>query len=192
VGSAAYTIGSTSNYSDNFTTCNVTNGINTNWTSTTGVSGWNCSGGLVGAQVVGSLAYYSAGTWTANQYSQLTCTALVDSTQDCVVMVRMSSSFTGGYFLSDDDPDQAGMGIGLYRNVVTPTQIANYSSYGGSNGDVIYVQIVGTTLTSKLNGSTLGTVTDSTYATGYAGIGAAITDSGSAGTLEGTWLGGTL
>ena len=111
-------------------------------------------------------AYYSGATWGNDQSAQATLAALNGSTEYAGVTVRMSGS--GGYGLITD-----GSGANTIFTIWTGSSVAQLGSSLGVTwvvGDVIKLGIVGTTLTAYKNGTSIGTITDSTFASGAPGV----------------------
>jgi chitodextrinase len=118
-----------------------------------------------------SIAIYTALTWPADQYSQLTVQAAT-SHSGCAAIVRTKNDpVIEMYFVYVVGP------LGPRAQLVLAKFVRHvyaelWSSVLPVNaGDVVYLSASGTTLTVKLNGTTLTTQTDgSITAAGYPGI----------------------
>lgn len=115
--------------------------------------------GGTGALYSGS--YWSANGWNANQTSQIT---KKNSNSYLAPMVRCSGSGSGrnGYFFFDNASIQkvvAGSATNLAGGTATV------------NGDVMKLDVTGTTLTAYVNGSSSFSTTDSSLSSGSAGLG---------------------
>jgi hypothetical protein len=131
-----------------------------------------------------SLAWYNAGTFTANQAS---CLTLYSATagENVGIAVRLASSGTTGYFYLTD-----GTSAGYIQKAVSGTVTNLGSSFGPITiGHEFCLSAVGTTITLKdiTSSTTLRTVTDSSISSGSAGIGAYNTVTGE--TSGSAWLG---
>lgn len=143
---------------------------------------------VIGAGGMKCGAYWSANALAANQWAEMKCTNAYYSTaypfDGCGLgpAVRCQSGQPSGYFLGYFDWDDMGGGLGG----IVSLGYLDYGIYhaihqwemgaGWGNNKVLRLEVSGTTLTAKWGtahgGSftTLGSYTDSRYATGYAGI----------------------
>lgn len=120
---------------------------------------------------VESGAFWNADAFAANQYAQGALTGIVDSGSAIGVAVRCTAggNYYGLYY-------GAGAGGGLYLfKMVGGAWIEIASATVGiwSVGDVIRLEVEGTTLTPKRNGvliAAIGTKTDSSLSSGAAGL----------------------
>lgn len=166
VGSAAYTI-SASGYSDNFPGSSLSG----NW-SCYAATGWSVPS-VASAQVTNtvgggsnttSLCGYSAGSFGANQQSQATGSVTGADTASQAICIHVDPTNGNGYCYTNG---------GAYIYKVTAGATSSISGYCGtnpSNGVVVKLQNVGSTITVYINGSSCATATDNTYTAGYAGF----------------------
>lgn len=119
---------------------------------------------------------YTGATFAADHYSEITLAAVPTAGVQLFfqyVMVRMNS--TAACYLATTAPDVSTTTLQLYKldNAGAYTQIGANITLGAAMaaGDVMRLEVVGTGLTVKYNGSTVRTVTDSTIATGQPAIG---------------------
>lgn len=126
---------------------------------------------------------YTGVTFSADHYSEITLTSVPTGGQLYFhyVMVRMNA--TAACYLVTTAADVSSTTIQLYRidNAGTYTQIGANITLGSAMAanDVMRLEVAGTTLTVKYNGSTVRTATDSTLATGQPAIGGWAQNSGS-------------
>ena len=155
--------------SDNFNRAD--GGLGSNWTTIPGRGDLQIVGNLV--QSGGSNEYsatYSAVTWPNDQWSQCVAVAAVDGGNEIGPVVRGSTSADTKY--------QASVHGALGGSVVTRIQkfiSGSYSLIADSTatvnpGDILYLEAVGTTITLKVNGSTVASTTDTDIASGNAGL----------------------
>jgi hypothetical protein len=165
------TIGSTSQVTDNF---NRANGpLGANWTTAFGsmtIYNHGFAGTSNGASIGGdSGSYWNANTFTANQYAQATI-SLTDGTSQAGLLVRGSSN--NGYYCNvSKAPNQD-----LFLNKVvsgTRTLLTSTNSYVWHSGDVMRLDVYGSTLRCLMNGTVILTATDSDLAAGQPGVAAA-------------------
>jgi hypothetical protein len=155
--------------SDNFNRAN--GGLGSNWTDATGMSGLqvvsNACAGTVSAEQVSFWAT-TAGSFSADQYSEGAVRGMVSGAKYAGVVVRMSGD--DGYTFYTDGASGAGhTEVARYDNAV-PTVLQSFATTVAA-GDVLKLQITGTTLKAYKNGVQLGTdITDATYAAGQPGI----------------------
>lgn len=111
-------------------------------------------------------------TWPADQWSQVTVQALTTINDGVLAVCRAQTGANSYYALQAKGPLGASTPL-LIKVVVagTPTVLTSTSATVAA-GDILYLQIVGTTLLAKLNGATLAalTITDANFATGKAGL----------------------
>jgi hypothetical protein len=155
--------------SDNFDRAD--GGLGANWTTITGMT----APAIVSNAVVGDAdpegAYYNAVTPPADQWAQVTVTTPLTnhagSGDGVGPAIRIQTGAQSQYNMQAQTPD-------------CQVYVANAGSYqqigstgtGFVAGDVAYLEIQGTTVVSKKNGSTSGmpTGTDATYASGRFGF----------------------
>lgn len=149
--------------------------------STTNISSQYNSGVLstpTGGAIAGTGAcsnYRTGPTWTNDQFAQATLAVVPTSSGwICVRTVGAAGNYTGGYCIGPD-PNISGTG---YRLSTLPTLVTMNICGGGASAcvsatnatvnDVVNVQVKGSAITVKVNGSTLTdiSVSDSTFTTG--------------------------
>ena len=137
--------------------------LSSNWTVVTGafsVASNTVYGNNSGAN---SLAYWNAYDPGADQYSQATLTSVgAGSPQGPAVRIQTGS--TSGYYCKCTSAS-----CQLYR-MDSGTESFLGTSAPNAAGDVIKLNITGSSLTCYKNGSSIITATDSTYSTGKPGI----------------------
>lgn len=153
-------------FTDNFNRAN--GAIGGNWTNingTFGISSNKATSLTLGADSRAQAVYsasFGPDSFGNDQYAQL---VLADTTAYAGVVVRGSLSAYTGYVAVAAGTDSA-----ISKFVAgTPTAVAT----GGppfANGDVLRLEISGSTLTLKKNGVVVLTGTDSSISSGYAGI----------------------
>jgi hypothetical protein len=116
------------------------------------------------------IMYWNADSFSADQYSQATATVYnAPASYSLGIMVRVQTSGAAGgngYYFGGVAP----LGFGIYKIVGGSfTQLLATTTF--TDGDVLKLTAVGTTLEAFKNGSSVGSTTDSTYSTGQAGIG---------------------
>lgn len=112
------------------------------------------------------LAQWTAGNFNNNQYSQITLTAL-SSGNYIGTAVRTQDGVFSGYFVYTDS--NTAYQIQKYVNGVQ-TILVNNAGTPFQAGDVLRLEISGTTLTLKRNGSVVTTTTDATFSSGRPGV----------------------
>ncbi len=187
---AAVTTGILEQQSSNFIVSDAferpNGGVGANWTPTEGafsITSDAISLSSQGGDSRGSM-YWNAATFPNDQFSQITIGAVGGSTSTLGPAVRMQNSGENYYMLAaigttvNLQVESAGANstIGVYNHQIVP-------------GDVLRLEVQGTTLTAKLNGTTILTETDSTFASGSAGIAGLNTTSP---TIGGDWVGGPI
>lgn len=139
-----------------------------NWSTSTGADSWRISGNAAHARggVNFTITYWNADTFTANQSSQATLVGSIGSAYYSAVGVRIQSGAASGYFCGAWGASSYIIGR-MDNNAVTPL-----TTIGGSptSSDVLKCAISSTTITFSLNGSSIGTASDPTYATGQPGL----------------------
>jgi hypothetical protein len=158
-------------YTDNFNRAD--GGLNSgDWGTWGGGGNLDISGNAVGAGGGNNLGgIYTAGTFTDDQYSQVQLVS--GAVGKYGVMVRGSTSAAQGYLFQTDTYDSIGASIAIALLEVTagPTYtIIDSDTIALAAGDVMYIEAVGTTITAKVNGSTVMTGTNATTSSGKAGI----------------------
>lgn len=113
-----------------------------------------------------SLAWWNADTFAADQYSEVVIGAFTGSGTYVGAAVRVSAG-GNGYALYRS-PDDSTVYLDKYVSGVGTTLLSLSGTW--AVGDTIRLEVQGTTLTAKRNGTTINTTTDSSLATGQAGI----------------------
>ncbi len=136
-------------------------------------------------------ARYTGVTFSADQFSEMTLKAVPTGGQLFFhyLFARMNS--TAGTYLFTTAADIGANIVQLYRvdNSGNYTQIGTNITLGANMAanDVMRLEVVGTGLTCKYNGTTVRTATDSTFATGQPGIGGWVQNSGSDVAIIASW-----
>lgn len=127
---------------------------------------------------------YTGATFTADHYSEMTL-ALIPNPPTTLwyhyLFARMNAT-AGTYQLTTGRDvganilqlwkiSDSGVYTQIGADITTPSNLVA--------GDVVRLEVTGTTLTCKVNGTTVRTATDSTFATGQPGIGGWYSSSGS-------------
>lgn len=121
---------------------------------------------------VESGAFWNADTFAANQYAQGALTGIINASASIGVAVRAAS---GGNYYGLYYSASGGGSLWLFK-VVSGAWSELGAAYGlgtWSVGDVLRLEVEGTTLTPKRNGvliAAIGTKTDSSLSSGAAGI----------------------
>jgi hypothetical protein len=122
-------------------------------------------------------ARWNALTWPNDQWSQATQVALGGSGNNGVA-VRIQTSGRGAYHFA---PRTAGNGGYLLERLNTDTSkttVASNAGIGGVAGDVVYMQVIGSSFDCRQNGVSRMTGTDSTFASGAAGLSGFVSSDG--------------
>lgn len=167
-------------------------GLGANWTTRT-------DGGNTGSLVIStnkvvvnanfqdSVAYWSADSFPDDQYSQAVFTLGGGGNSGTAgIAVRITTSGTLKYYDIELSTGAFSSGIVYYDGTTWNTLTTTTSA---ANGDLIRFEVTGTTLTAKVNGTTLSTTTDANIASGSPGM--HIYDENS-GTFWDDWLGGPI
>lgn len=164
------------------------------------LSGWNIGNGNI---IVTSNAarsntggsgphYWYTGTFANDQYAEVTLSDVTNTHGQIGPSVRKAASST----VTNYGYEWYSTGREFYKRVAgTYTGLGSTTASGTPvNGDVMRLEMAGTTLTPKINGATDsgigGAVTDSSIASGQVGIGGWSDGSGSIG--ADSWAGGDL
>lgn len=113
--------------------------------------------------------YYSDTTFTGDQYSQLIISGSLTNNYYIGVTVRSSSNNCYGFYVDTDDWYLFELISGSWSEIASGSDTF-------SNNDTLRLEVSGTTLTAKQNGSTITTQTDNSLSTGAPGV--AFYDSG--------------
>lgn len=149
-----------------------------NWISSVFSNSWfdplisTPNGGVIGGGA-NSGSYRTNEAVTADQYNQGTFTTLptAGAMAICLRMTAAAGDPAGGYCVGTDD-NLTGTQVYQIWKVTNKNAPLTTSATVAVNGDVVNWQIVNTTMTVKVNGSTISDLTtvDATYATGNPGI----------------------
>jgi hypothetical protein len=157
--------------SDNFNRGDST-GLGANWTGIGG-GGFDVSGNKAVPHLLSGDQHsvYTAISWPNDQYSlaKITVTGTAGTDQGVGVCVRFSSTVVTGYRLVIDHASP-GTNVHLIEMTSGTGNILASWSQAFTDGDTFSLEVQGTTLTVKYNGSVLGTATDSAHAAGNAGL----------------------
>lgn len=115
------------------------------------------------SRAVTLFAFYG-GSWTVDHYAEATLTQIGAADQFMGVCVRASNG-NAYTFVADD----AGWTLDKTVAFGVPANLASGARSQSAN-DVLYLSANGTTLTAKINGTTVATVTDSALTTGAPGV----------------------
>lgn len=110
--------------------------------------------------------YWSADTFSGDQYSEATISGLGGSSY-VGVAVRCATGAVTNYGLW---VNPGGDSIIRYTVGGADTTILTMSSSAFANGDVARLEVSGTTLTAKKNGAVVGTITHSSLSSGSPGM----------------------
>ncbi len=167
--------------SDTFNYSNPSCALSTSWTVNIGtIATVPCAGGpavigYAGNAAGQSLAFWNADTFTADQYSQITFTAIgAAGGRQMGAAVRVQGSGSNAYVCGEDGGGTVTF-LGSYAGG-TFSPLAAFGSSTINPGDVLRLEVTGTgastALVCKLNGSTILSATDATgtFATGQPGI----------------------
>jgi hypothetical protein len=166
---AAPTGGGGTTYTDDFNRADGSPG--SNWTSITNET---YSPVISSNQLIPSAGhttrqgiFYNAAAAPNDQYSQITVVA--NATNNDGPAVRVSDSAETFYCLVGTVGTPGSL---IFRKVVAGSlsQIGSTISTNFANGDVLKLSVVGTTLTAYVNGSSVGSTTDSSISSGQFGI----------------------
>ncbi len=151
---------------DDFNRTDAAN-LGANWTVPTGctaipVVSNQCSAGTWGPPI----EFYNGVSWPDDQYAQLVITSVSTSTDSGMGPAVRVTSGGDAYFAQATTSE-----IRLYKRVSGGyTQLGSDAAAATAN-DVLYIEAQGTSILVKKNGSTIiGPVTDSSIASGNAGI----------------------
>lgn len=176
---------------DNFNRAN--GGLGANWTTMVGDDLPNISSNaVVDSDMTNNIdagAYYNATSAPNDQYSKVTgITMTTESVPGTVVRCNTSGAITRYFSFFDTPGGSANFTIykvvtGTYTSILTGTATI-------ANGDTQQLEVQGTTLNIKRNGTSLNTVGDSAIASGQFGITVvSIANAGTTGVLD-DWEGG--
>jgi hypothetical protein len=145
--------------------------LSSNWTTMPGAYACKASSGVAVYQSVTSLpagAFWNAGTFNADQWAQATRPVLTSAFAGPAVRMATSGTSADCYFLTP-----AGSSIlRLYKMAAgTATQLGDNMIVTAMNAStIIKITAVGSVISAYRDGVLVDTRTDSTYASGAAGI----------------------
>lgn len=114
---------------------------------------------------------YSGRTWANDQYSQFLITTVATSIQAAIVRGDTGGSTRSGYAGGIDINALGHSRYTIWKWVAnTRTTLTTHGSQSAATSDVVRLSVVGTTLTLTVNGSDILTTTDSSIASGAAGL----------------------
>ena len=150
--------------SDNFTRGNSAN-LGANWSNTLGVSDpiQILSNAAVQTSATFSAEGWTANVFTANQFSKVTFSGI--GTTRSLVAVRMQTAANTYYACGKDTNANATKYIMEKVIAGTQTSLWNPATTTVTAGDVVELDVVGTTLTCIVNGSTFHSLTDASIST---------------------------
>lgn len=150
--------------SDTFTGTN-NNPLSGSWTTLAG--GWKIFHNAAEATAAGlNAAMWNADSFGADQYSQAAITSSGGAWGGGVA-VRLAA--TRGYYCQINST-LTDIEIRRMDAAASSTLLTTISGLTIADGDVIRLEVSGSTLTLKQNGTTRGTTSDGTYASGSAGL----------------------
>lgn len=165
---------------DNFNRSN--GGLGGNWSTITGAGAPQIDTNAVRTNAVGtdSVARYSATTFPNNQYSQVKVTALDASATGSGAIVRAASGTNDYYLVYAEVLFGSTAQLTLRKFVGGSSTLIASSTETFALNDTLYLEVSGTTLKVKVNGTTISalTSTDSAHSSGWAGV-VVFVDSGS-------------
>src|SRR5215472_1304116 len=153
--------------SDNFNRAN--GGLGSNWTTVTGTNAPKIASNVLKAGTPNTInsAYWSANTFSGNQFVQANMPASSGNNWGPGIAVRLSNS--KGYFLWYGNSANT---VSIWRmdSASSWTQLKASAKLTIAPTDVWQLQVVGSTLTGYQNGKQVVTATDTHYTTGAPGI----------------------
>lgn len=160
--------------SDSFVRANE-NPLNaTNWTTPTGGQALKIVGNLVqptGANSTWSQEFFTNATWPNDQYSEIVVQTASATNSGVAALVRGATGALTYYHADVLGPLGASAAVRLFRRVAgTFTQIGSNVVMTVNSGDKLRLEVVGTTLTVKINGNVIISQTDANIASGSPGL----------------------
>jgi RHS repeat-associated protein len=161
--------------------------LSSNWTIQEGKFQFN-SGGLIGSTggTDSRAVAYWTGSFGADQFAQLSLAALPANTDGLGPAVRVGSSGLNYYafYVTVLNPH-----FYLFKVVNGTLTVLAQGTRTSSVGDVLRLEVAGTTLTGKINGAVIATATDSSLQAGNPGIQGCVCNGGT--TVVSNWSGGS-
>ena len=177
--------------------CGSGGGLGSNWTQSSSnyisvYASDGASGGDGYSNQYRGVGYYSAASFTANQYAQVTNKNGMSDQDYIGISVRCSGSTSSNMnaYLGFVYYDESGTGNKYFKIAKlvngTYTELASGTGASTAAGFVLYLSVSGSSLTLKQNGTQVLTATDSAVASGTAGIFLGTSE------YENTWSGGNV
>ena len=147
--------------------------ISANWTVQTNGFNIGPNGTSAGPDITGlgvyHAAFWNADTFNNDQYSEIVIDTLATGDQ-FGPMVRMTGTGSHNGYLLFMRLSTDGTTILFDASSGTYTSLNDLGAIAWANGDTARLEVSGTTLTAKRNGSSIGTATSSAHSSGSAGI----------------------
>jgi RHS repeat-associated protein len=171
----------------------VSTSLNSNWTTVDGQFILCIGAVALGVGADGRSAAYYNGTFGNDQYAQLTITAIPHGNVAIGPAVRVGPSGINYYaFYVDNTLANGGTGkYYLFKVVNGGVSVLASGPQSANVGDVVRLEVAGTTLTGKVNGVVLATTSDSSFPSGNPGIQTALFNNPNAATAN-NWSGGSI
>lgn len=157
--------------SDNFNRAD--GGLGANWSTMTAQNAPQIVSNVV--EPASLTSTFSAAYWNANpcpndQWAQVVVTACATSNDGILILLRAATGTNSGYQFQVKGALGASASV-IIKSISSGTPTVLVSGTASVNaGDILYGEIVGTTLVMKINGTQVLTITDSTFASGKFGI----------------------
>lgn len=160
--------------SDNFNRAN--GGLGSSWTTVTGNGAPQINTSQVNTVAVGndSYAYYNGVSWPADQWSQCALKTVTGASGKAAGPIVRAVPGANTFYLFHAEGVIGSSTVleirkciaGAYTTIATTGATSTVAT-----GDVLYLEVQGTTLVARKNGTFVLSVTDSSIGTGNAGIG---------------------
>jgi hypothetical protein len=181
--------------SDDFNRANAST-LGANWSAAPGHSQLKISGNSAVADLSNTAdqvsVYTALGAWPNDQWSSAQISASSNANaggdQGAAVIVRTNTNNYSGYWGVVDRAASSNWGV--FRQVNGTYTHLTGGTTTWADGDTFEIDVVGSTITFKKNGATLGSVSDSSIASGQPGVGYSGTESSSAAISFDNWTGG--
>lgn len=175
--------------SDDFTRANSAD-LGANWTPIDNVGFSISSNTAIPTSYAQDQAEYYSGAWPANQYSQASLTGISGTSVGTGIGVTCRSSTVAANYYRAIVSNAATNNVEVARVDAGAANVLAQRTAAWTSGDILRLEVSGSTLRVLRNGVQLGAdITDSTYASGSAGI--AYENTLTAGALD-NWSGGSL
>lgn len=155
---------------DNFNRAN--GGLGANWTDDNAGGSWSISSNqAVPVNNQDNESHYSAVTWPNDHYCKAQMYANTTNTDTGPsLMVRHTGDYATGSKYFSTVNHLGTNNVSVYKDVSNAYTLLTRLTQSWTDGDTWEVDVQGTTLTTKLNGSTIDSRSDSALATGSPGI----------------------